>query len=51
MRHAFMALFVYLIQHLTALITQAIMDLAMAYRAKTDEIGINIQTVWNRSCK
>lgn len=45
MRHAFMSLFIYLIQHLTALITQAIMNLAMAYRAKTDEIGINIQTV------
>lgn len=36
MRHAFMALFIYLIQHLAALTAQAVMDHAMTYRAKAE---------------
>ena len=36
MRHAFMALFVSLIQYLAALTAQAVMNPAMTYRAKAE---------------
>ena len=41
----FTALFVDFVQHLTALIAQAVMNLSVTYRAKADEIGVDIQTI------
>lgn len=44
-RQPFTALLVDFVQHLTALIAQAVMNLSVTYRAKADEIGVDIQTI------